>query len=135
MIANRSRLLFFKEQQEQNEWVALFTFSNTRAIHSLWKSNLLFLREGFAPFWRENWKLDLYHTFWLCSGLGICSFALHSFALVIFTKRAKRALSKRAKKERFALLKWASFLVKKRAIGTKTKERIPNHEKYLGKIS
>ena len=31
-------LLFLKERQEQNEWIALFTFSDTRAIWSLWKN-------------------------------------------------------------------------------------------------
>ena len=56
-----------KERLEQNEWITLFTFSNTRATPYLWRSNTLFLRVGFATFWRVNWKLDLkiYNTFWL----------------------------------------------------------------------
>ena len=49
----------FKNGLDQNQRIALFTFSNTRAILSLWKSDSLFLRVGFAPFWRENWKQGL----------------------------------------------------------------------------
>ena len=49
----------FKNGLDQNQRIALFTFSNTRAILSLWKSDSLFLRVGFAPFWRGNWKLEL----------------------------------------------------------------------------
>ena len=54
---------FLKEQCEQFAPVALFKRAtrakSTRAIRSLLKSDLLFLRVGFASFWRENWQLDL----------------------------------------------------------------------------
>ena len=77
-------LLFRSLQKEQRERIApvalfkratrakwadrSFHFSNTRAIRSLWRSKLLFLRVGFAPFEEktENWAQNLYHTFWLC---------------------------------------------------------------------
>ena len=112
--------LFLKEQLEQNERIALLNFSNTRAICSLWKSNSLFLRVLFAPFWRENWKLDLYHTFWLCSRLGLCS-------LRSFQKERKElfALLKRAKKQ-FTL-----FCQKNKRFAWKTKDRSP----WVGNIN
>ena len=54
--------LFLKERLEQNEQIALFTFSTTRAIRSLWKSDSLFLRVQGAllscSFLKKNWKLD-----------------------------------------------------------------------------
>ena len=51
---------------------------------------------GFAPFWRENWKLDLtnyilYYTFWLCFyKKGNESIESNSLSK-LFTKRGKRA--------------------------------------------
>ena len=54
---------FLKEQCEQFAPVALFKRAtrakSTIAIRFLLKSDLLFLRVGFASFWRENWKLEL----------------------------------------------------------------------------
>ena len=62
------------------------------------KSDSLFMKElftlfksGLGFFWRENRKLDLYHTCWLRSGSGIRSFALLlycSFALSLLSSFA-----------------------------------------------
>ena len=73
-----------------------------RSFHFFEHKSDFVLRVGFAPFWRENWKLDIYHAFWLCSGFGIRSFALRVFTLL---KRAK---------EQFAL-----FWEEKKTIRTK----------------
>ena len=91
---------FFKHKSNwlfMKEWFALH------------EKEINFLRVGFAPFWRENWKLDLYHTFCLCSGLGIrsfavCSFtlnALHSLALVALSSFALSALFRSHRSSRF----------------------------------
>ena len=49
--AIRSKL---KERLEQNEQIALFTFSNTRAIRSLSKSDLIFfLAESYQLGWKK----------------------------------------------------------------------------------
>ena len=56
----RISLVTLFKRAARAKWVKLsFHFSNTRAISSLWKSDSLFLRVGFAPFWRGNWKLEL----------------------------------------------------------------------------
>ena len=80
---------FLKEQLlEQNEQIALFTFLNTRAICSLWKSHLLYLRVGFAPFWRENWKLyfKIYITLFGFASINRERFAIrHSNDMYVLT--------------------------------------------------
>ena len=55
-------LLFLKERLEQNEQIALFIFSNTRAIHTLWKSDSRFLRVGFRLCSFLKRKLKTYIT-------------------------------------------------------------------------
>ena len=96
--------------------IAPYTFSNTRAIHSIWKKDSLFLKVGFAPFWRENWKLDF------------TIYCISHFLIFDFVKNKKEwrerftlvALWKEFFKERFALLKRAkehfALFVKKRVI-------------------
>ena len=121
---------FLKEWPEPNELIALFTFSNTRASCSLWKSDSLFLRVGFTPFWKENFKLDLkffitlfsfaFHRSSCSFKKGVESKVLSSF----FAKRAMRAiyshlssLFTKKRKERFTLLKrvkeWFTFYCQK----------------------
>ena len=90
---------FLKERLEQNERIALFTLSNTRVILSLWKSDPLFLRVGFAPFWREKWKLDyniLFTFFGFAFYCSSCSFKKSDKSNLLFQKEWQ---------EQFALLK------------------------------
>ena len=92
-----------KEQLEQNEWIALFTFSNTIVICFLRQSDSLFLRVGKLKTGPKN----VYHTFWLCLKKNKESAESDS---LIEKDRKNDSL----------------FFVKKRAIRTKSKERIPN---------
>ena len=89
---------FFLRRLEQNEQIALFTFSNTRALY----------KSGLCSFLKRKRRAGLRHlnyTFWLClKKAEKKSKSLSS----LFSKRAKVqfALLKRAK-EQFALLKRA----------------------------
>ena len=61
-LKSNSRMsLFIKVRQEQNERSALFTFSNTRTICSLRKSDSFFLTLGKL----KTGHKKLNHTFWL----------------------------------------------------------------------
>ena len=63
LVALLKRAIRSHRSEELAKWAdRFFTFSNTRAIHSLWKSDLLFLRVGKLNTGLKN----LYHTFWLC---------------------------------------------------------------------
>ena len=91
------------------------------------KEQCFFFTSGLCSFLKRKLKtgLTVHHTFWLCSGLGICSFALRSSLFcsrrsfktcdkskslsLLFTKREKRVICSRRslQKEQFALLKRA----------------------------
>ena len=52
--ANLLLLLFLKEQQEQNEQIALFTFSNSRAICFFIKDRFVLFNSGLCSFLRRK---------------------------------------------------------------------------------
>ena len=98
-IVNRFCRSFKKNDESKMSGLFFFTFSINRAICSLWKWYLLFLWEGFAPFWRQIWKLDLYHKFVALLRVGNSLFRSSPFC-------SCRSLQKE-RKERFTLLKRA----------------------------
>ena len=125
---------------------SLFSLFRTQGpISSSRKSNSLFLRVGFAPFWSKNWKLDLkiYFTlfgfaFFQKQNRGNC----YSLLFLLITKRAKRAIHSHydSLSLRFTLIKKSERVIcsfcKKEQLARKTKERIPNpilfFSKFLG---
>ena len=112
----RSHHSLLKEQRERialialykksdKEGIALFTYSNTRAIRFLWKSDWLFSRIGFAPFWRENGKLDL-QIYITLFGFSFIKRKREPIALFKKAMRAKRSCRslKKERREWFALV-------------------------------
>ena len=93
-------LLFLKERLEQNEQIALFIFSNTRAIHTLWKSDSRFLRVGFRLCSFLKRKLKTYITLFgfavrvrnslFCSRRSFNKSDKSDSLLLLFTKRIAR---------------------------------------------
>ena len=120
-------VVLFVQSDESDSLPSLFSKNDlSKVIHSFHfiehKSDSLFLRVGFAPFWRENWKLDLKFFFTL---FGFAFIKKESNLLFIALQRSSHSF----KRERFTLHRSSCsvkksdesdllFFVKKRAIRT-----------------
>ena len=123
LVALLKRAIRSHRSEELAKWAdRFFTFSNTRAIHSLWKSDLLFLRVGKLNTGLKN----LYHTFWLCfkkkiERITLFLKATRAIALITLLKRATRAILSFTKSERAI----CSFLSKTIDLHKKPKSKFP----------
>ena len=109
---NRSCHSLPKERLEQNEQMSRFTFLNARAIHSLWKSDSLFLKTNCSFFSLKSYQL----------GWQKCLCCFKFIALLTLLNKATRA-KRSFKKSEIAIRFFSS---KNKQFARKTKERSPN---------